>query len=551
MKGNEIINRVDRLIATRSVLNRTLQDIETFVAPFRGEFYQDKKTEGAVNWQRREIYDNTALVAVDDLASQLHSNVTSPVAKWFRFSFRNKDLNTDSAAKEWLEDLEDRTWQELGESNFDTEAPEMYLDISSFGTSVFMMEDKNDLVWDGVTFNAVPVMDSYFEMGPDNVPYRIYRVLRYTQMELEDRWEDLPASLKSSDVEKTDVDIKEDVIFCVYREKKNKEAEMGELLAPELRPVQWKYVHRKSEEVLQEGGYYDFPGMTVRWKKTAGSRWGYSPATLLLSDIKQLNEVVMQGSEATAKELDPPMKSTELGIMGSLDNVPGGLTLVTSLDNLERLYPASNFPAKDKEVERLQFAIKAGFFTDRLDLPTATVMTAYEVQVRWERVLRRMAATLGRLKADFLVPTITGLALRLIRAGQVAEMPEILDNIDLDIELTGPLPRAMKGEITQGMEQWIMGMVTMVKDGVFPEQLDIVDIDEYNRTRAEQLGVPARITKPEEDVEKIRAARAEQVKQAEEAEQIRTGGEAAEAAGKGVAALQDAGVNAGSVQAAA
>ena len=47
--------------------------------------------------------------------------------------------------------------------------------------------------------------------------------------------------------------------------------------------------------------------------------------------------------EAWAKAIDPPMKATELAVVGDLDNVPGGLTLVTNMDDLQPLYPATSF----------------------------------------------------------------------------------------------------------------------------------------------------------------------------------------------------------------
>ena len=500
-------------------------------------------SEHEVDWERKHIFDNTAGVAVNLLASQMHGNLTSPVTKWFGLRFRDEKLNTDVAAKEWLEDSEDRLWQAIQESNFDTMAPEMYLDIGSFGTSVVMMEDVNDLVWEGVTFNAIAMMDTQFESGPNGLPYRVYRMLRYTQLELEDTF-DLPAVLKVKDREDSSVDTKIEVIFAVYKEPKN--TRDAPILAPTLRPVQWRYVHKASGKILKKkgaqtarGGYYDFPAMTVRWQKTAGSRWGYSPAMQMISDIKQLNELVAQTTEAVAKAIDPPLKSTELGVVGDLENVPGGLTLVTSMDDIEPLYPATSFNPAYEERDRAQLAIRAGFYVDKLELKDSPQMTKYEVQVRYERMLRLLAPTLGRLKADFLMPVIEGLFGKLQRAGQLEEMPEVLDRVEMDIEFTGPLPRAMKGEVADGMELWLVGLTGQYEFN--PEVLDIVDWDQYNRTMAEQRGVPAKVTKTADEVKVVRDERAERENEQREIEKVRAAGEAAEQAGKGAEAVQAAG----------
>jgi len=544
MKGTDIINRFDALAANRSSLDTQLQDIQRYVVPFRGEFFNDQSNEQSQDWARVEYYDVTAGISANLLASQMMSNVTSPVTKWFSLMFRDTDLKDNQGAMEWLENAETMIWQTIQESNFDTSAPEVHLDSCSFGTSVMTMEDVDDLVWNGVTFNALPLMDSYFESGPDGLPYRVYRKLRYTYIELDDTF-DLPNSLKEKDKEATDVSQKHDVIYCVYKEPAN--TDDGAILPGKLRPTQWRYVHYDTGKLLKkrgmktpEGGFYDFPGMTIRWQKVAGARWGFSPALQMLSNIKTLHTKQFMMDEAWAKAIDPPMKTTELGVVGDLDNVPGGLTVTTDINELQPLYPATNFNVGYEGIDRDQQAIRSGFFVDKLELPNQRQMTAYEVQVRYERMLRLLAPTLGRLKTDMLTPIVTGIFNRMLRMGVLGDIPEDAQGAELDVEFTGPLPRAMKGEIVDGMERWLMGIMEQVE--VNPESLDIVDFDDYNRVRGDYLGVPVTASKSDEEVEEIRKSRAEQQAQQQEAENIRQGGEALEQAGKGAMAAQEAGM---------
>jgi len=544
MKGRDIVNRFDALKSNRSSLDTQLQDIQRFVVPFRGEFFNDQSNEQSQDWQRVNYYDTTAGISANLLASQMMSNVTSPVTKWFSLQFREDDNKDNQPAMEWLEKAENKVWQTIQESNFDTSAPEVHLDSCSFGTSVMTMEDVDDLVWKGVTFNALPLMDSYFESGPDGLPYRVYRKLRYTYIELNDTFE-LPNSLKEKDQEQTDVSQKIDVIYCVYKEPGNKDT--GKILPGKLRPTQWRYVHYETGKVLKkkgmaspEGGFYDFPGMTIRWQKVAAARWGFSPALIMLSNIKTLNTKQYMMDEAWAKAIDPPMKATELAVLGDLDNIPGGLTITTDVNALQPLYPTTNFNVGFEGIDRAQMEVRAGFFVDKLELPNQRQMTAYEVQIRYERMLRLLAPTMGRLKTDMLMPIVTGIFNRLLRMGQLDEMPEDIRGAELDVEFTGPLPRALKGEVVDGMERWLLGIMEQVE--VNPASIDIVDFDDYNRVRGEYLGVPVTATKSDEEVEAVRAERAEQQAAQQEAENIRQGGEALEQAGKGAQAAQQAGM---------
>lgn len=544
MKGNEIVERFNALKSNRSTLDTVLQQIEEVVVPYRGEFYKDMSNEASVNWKRTGLYDNTAGISCNLLASQMHGNLTSPVTKWFGLTFRDPDTKDDHAAVEWLEDAESKVWQTLQESNFDTAAPEMYLDIGGFGTSIVTMEDIDDLTWKGVNFNTMPVMDTYFESDQDGMPFRIYRHLRYTLLELDDTF-DLPKSMRPKNRENTSVDQTEDVIFVIYKEPENSEYQ-GKPMAPTLRPVQWRYVHKETGKILKKkgskiaaGGYYDFPGMTIRWQKTAGSRWGYSPAMIMLADIRQLNTMQYMIDEAWAKAIDPPMMAEDTAVVGDLDNVPGGLTIVSTMDALKPLYPASAFNVGYEGIDRKQESIRAGFFVDKLELKDSPQMTAYEVQVRYERMLRLLAPTLGRLKTDFLMPVVQGIFNRLLRMGQLDDLPESMVDAELDIEFTGPLPRALKGEIADGMERWLLGMSQQLE--INPESIDIVDFDQYNRTLAEQRGVPADSLKTQDEVIAVREERAEQMKAQQEIAQVQAAGEAAKAVGEGGQAVQAAG----------
>ena len=546
MKGKEIVNVFEALKTNRATLDTQLQDIQRFVVPFRGEFFNDTSIEQSQDWFRVNYYDTTASVSANLLASQMMGNVTSPINQWFEIQFRGNELDDDQPANEWLESVNNIAWQTVQQSNFDTAAPEMYLDTASFGTAIMTMEDVDDLTWKGVTFNTMPLMDCYFQAGPDGLPYLIVRLLRYTQNELENTF-DLPDSLKEKNVKDKDVTPDVDVLYCVYKEPAN--SMKKPILAPKLRPTQFRYVHRSTGKELKkkgmaspEGGFYDYPGMTIRWQKVAGARWGYSPALTMMSNIRQLNTMQYMMSEAWAKAIDPPMKATELAVVGDLDNIPGGLTITTDVNALQPLYPATNFNVGWEGIDRAQQQVREGFFVDKLELPDQRQMTAYEVQVRYERMLRLLAPTLGRLKTDFLMPVVMGIYYRLERMKQLPEMPESVMDAELDIEFTGPLPRAMKGEIGDQMERWLMGIIQQSQDPRLGANLDIVDFDAYNIEMAKMRGVPAKTIRDEDDVTAIRESRAEQEKAMQQTALMQEAGKAAQEVGKGGEAMQQAGM---------
>lgn len=532
LSAEEIRKRFDALWSQRQNLNDTMQAIEKYVVPYRGDFFKPNSSEYEVEWRRRMIYDSTAPVAADLLASQIHSNLTSPSIRWFELRFREQAINDQQEAKEWLDAVQNRIWQTLLESDFNMEIAETYLDLVSFGTAILFEEELNEQDWEGVTFTAMPVRHTCFEFGADDNLLRFYRRLQFTRLQIADRWPDFDMSeLPGSD---EDVDTRHDIIFCVYqRNNKNPSNRM----APNARPYGYKYVCHHSGQELEEGGYYDMPAFVVRWKKVSGSHWGHSPAFIALSDILQLNEVVAQLSEAREKEIDPPMKTTERGILGDLDLRSGTLTVVAEMDELDRLLqPNPGLFQGDAEIERLQQSIRSTFYIDKLELKESPQMTATEVMVRYERMQRQFAPTLGRLQADLLDPLIELTFRTLQRNGMLPPVPEGFDNLILDIEYTGPIPRAQRNEQAQNVSVWVGELAGLSQ--VMPDILDVPDTDAVARELAIDRGVPAKLLKTEDEVKQVRQERAEQQQAMQQLQMAQEAGAAMQATGEGQAAME-------------
>lgn len=524
MDGPQIRRRFDALVSQRKTLDNTFQAIEKFIVPYRGEFFKPEQSMLEVEWRRRYIYDSTAPVACDTLASKIHTNLTSPSIRWFELRFRNDKINDMQGAKEWIEQVQDEIWQALLESDFNMEIAETYLDLCSFGTAILFEEEISEENWEGITFTAIPVKNGYFEMGADDNVLRVYRRLQYTRLQLKDAFPDYDFDEYLSNSDEANVDEKHDVIFCVYKREDGKQYD-GKRINPMKREYGYKYVLHQSAEVLKEGGYYEMPAYVARWKKVSGADWGHSPAFICLSDVLQLNETVQVTSQARIKEVDPPMKSTERGLVTDLDLTTGGLTMVMEMDELDRLLPPNPLAYSDIEIERLQDSIRSTYFTNKLDLKDSPAMTATEVMARLQQMMELFAPTLGRMQADLLDPLIEKTYRTLGRNNRLPPPPEGLEEVDLDIEYTGPIPRAQKNERAQSMSMWVSELAGYSQ--VIPEILDTVDTDAIARGLGYDRGVPAKMMRTEAEVQEIRMQRAKQQQKAIEMQQLEQASKAA------------------------
>jgi hypothetical protein len=543
MRAEQIVKRASALESQRKTLENTYQIIEKYVRPFSGEFFRPMNSEHEVDWRRREIYDSTAIVAADLLAGQIHANLVSPAVKWFDFAFRDTAFDKDIEAQKWLDELEEITWQTLADSDFNLQVAEFLLDLVTYGGGVMFEEEEDESEWKGIDFTAIPVRDCYFEPNAKGQPLRLYRRLQYTTLQLLDRFE-MPPEWIAAHKEHDDVDKKWTIWFCIFpRDDELKAYEAADIkpkrIAPNVRPYGYKYVMQDSLIELEEGGYYDMPAFHTMWKKVAGSRNGHSPAFIALSDILQLNEVVKQSSEARAKAIDPPTITTERGIIGDVDLEPGGLTMVTEMDQIETLESKARFDVQDGEVFRLQTSIRAVFFIDKLELKDSPAMTATEVNVRYERMMRQFASTLGRLQSDFLDKLLHRTIDIILRHGAIRPAPENVPDASFDIVYTGPIPRAQQAEIANSIEQFMADITALGE--VFPELLDLPDPDKMGHELARVRGVPTRILRNTDEIKQIRAERKEQEEQAMELAMAEQAGKSMKAVGEGNAALEQAG----------
>ena len=541
MEASEIVNRVAALESQRKTLDNTYQVIEKFVRPFSGEFFKPLNSESEVDWRRRGIYDSTAIIACDLLAGQIHANLVSPSVKWFDFQYRDTDVQKDMEAQQWLDDLEEETWKTLSESDFNLQVAEFLTDICSFGTAIMFEEEVDEMEWKGIDFSALPVRDCYHEPDAKDGLLRVYRRLQYTSLQLMDRFE-MPQEWLDKYADDKDVEVKWTVWFAVYpREDIRKDYEKKKIkpkqLAPKVRPWGYKYILEEGLLDLEEGGYYKMPAFRTMWKKTSGSRNGHSPAFICLSDVLQLNEVVKQSSEARAKAIDPAMITTERGVIGDVDLEPGGLTTVTDMDQLQVLESKARFDVQNEEVYRLQTSIRSVFFIDKLELKESPAMTATEVNVRYERMMRQFASTLGRLQSDFLDKLLQLTISIIMRHNIMREPPDGVG--EFDIVYTGPIPRAQQAEIANSIAQYLADLASLAE--IYPEMLDRVDPDKAALELQKVRGAPSKIMRTDKEVQVIRTARADEQRKIREAQLLQQQGAAMEQAGKGAAAVGEVG----------
>lgn len=512
--------------------------IERYIAPYRGEFFKEGGTEGvSIDWRRPWIYDSTATMASETLASSLHSSLTSPSLRWFDLKFRNEALNESQEALEWLEEAGNQVYHAIQDSNFNVQVNETYQDCVNYGTGILICEesDKGE-----INYQSIQVDDCVFEVDEKGMPSSFYRKLEYTASQLVEKFgeDGLTDDIRKFIADENhDITRKFTVLFCIYRRFDIAlDANIGATKGPLDRPYGWKYItHDTCEDLGSEGGFYEMPVFIPRWRTTSGSVWGNGPAHKALSDHLTLNRTIELNLARVEKEIDPPMMTTQRGVIGDLDMSAGGLTVVRDINALAPFLSQGSMQVVYEEMNRLRENIEAYFFVPQLVLPPmqGSPATATEITVRLEQLERLIGPTLGRMQHDLLNPVITRTFRILLRNNRLPPIPDIVSDLggQADIEYTGPMAKTQEASQVQALER----LSTFVGNWaqVNPEALDKVDIDQVIIKAAHLMGVPAKVLRTQDEVKTIRGNR-------QKAQQAQAEGEAMKAQGEGAQAMQAA-----------
>jgi len=505
-----IIKRFRSLQSERKTVEQTWQAIENYVAPYKGKFFREGGGEGGVEWNKRNLYDSTAVQAHIQLAASIHGALTNPAIQWFEMRWRSKENRDNQEAQEWIEAAGKRVYDELQDSNFNLEANNTYRTLTSFATSAIIEEPvaEPDEDWKGITFTSVPVKQMYFEPDATGQCRNFYRLLRWRASKIVSKFgiDTVPDRIKTAFEIASDQEF--EVIFVAF-ERHESEVGSGTIIPPKKRPIGWAYIGGDDAHVYGEGGYYEQPAFIPRWETTDESMWGHGPAHYALADILTLNKMVELDLASREKVIDPAMLINERAVLTNLDLSAGAQNVVRDMEGMRAFESAARFDAVESTIVRLQMAVQRYFYIDQLELKQSPAMTATEVQVRYELMQRLLSSTMARLKEDFLNPCLQRTFNMLYRAGEITPPPIEMDLMEYDIEYIGPLSRSMKFDQSASVERWVTQLQLIAQLGGEAEQVLLVpDYDRIARQAAANLNLPADFTRKKEEV----AADVEQAK---------------------------------------
>jgi hypothetical protein len=524
----------------RSTEETVWDEIEKLIMPLTGQTAQALSASSAQSKTDVNLWDLTAPLAAQHLASSLHGDITSPSAKWLDLEWQDAELEQDHEAIKYREALAELAWSEVQASDFGLEIASGYLEWGVKGNMSLVVEPTSTgPEWKGLDFTGVPIAQVQFVEDSKGGVLRWYRHLRWTVVQAEDycKTAGAPVPEKLAKLaEKADAaTTKIDVIFCVFRREGVSTEVEGEVIA-ELRPFGFVHFTLEDGEALgAEGGYYKMPAIMARFAKRPGTQWGFGLGHLSLRHVKWLNAFKELQRNAAEKAVDPAWGITER-VGGKVDNRPGTTTVMPSKDDIWPLEGGARFDVSAEVMRDERLEVRRAFHEDDLQLKESPQMTATEVQARKDQMNRALGSPVARLQVDALEPIVMIVLDHLGRAKKLPEAPKKVKDkrAELKLRLRGPIARAQLMDEVVAMERSAGFIANLVKLG-FPAARHRLNLDGMIKEHAKRLGSPAAMFNSPAEAKRLEAEENRMMAEAQAAATMKD-------AAQGMAAAAGAGV---------
>lgn len=467
-----------------------------YALPQRESFYHEE------SGQRRDekIFDETAVVGVQEFASRLQSGLVPNFARWADLMAGSEvPKEQREAVDNELDDVTEYVFEVLQNSNFSQEVHESFMDLA-VGTGVLCVEEGNSI--NPVSFSAIPLPHVVLDVGPDDRIDHVFRERK--RIKFDDLHILYPnATFDPKVQQQMGKDRETTIVEAVYRDYRSKNEEA--------------YIHcaicTVTETKLYEKrvvGIGSNPFVCFRWSKCAGEIYGRGPLLNALSAIKTTNLTIEMILENAQMAISGIYQIEDDGVVNpdTINLVPGTIIpKAMGSSGLQPINSAGRFDVAQLVLSDMRLNIKRALYNDMLGDPDKTPASATEVAERMADLSRRMGAAFGRLQAELVQPVLQRVIYILKKQGRI-ELPTV-NGREVKVRSVSPLAQAQANQDISSVARFLELVA-----GVFgPEMLQLlIDGEQTAVHLAKKFGVPESLIRDEKQRKQI-AAIAQQIAQ--------------------------------------
>ena len=500
--AKEKLKRYKKAKAFREQWVPLFEECYDYSLPMRQSFYYEEAG------QRRDekIFDETAVVGVQEFASRLQAGIVPNFARWADLVAGSEVPNEqrDSVDND-LDEVTDYVFEVLQNSNFSQEVHESFMDLA-VGTGVLCVEEGDSV--NPVNFRAIPLPQVVLDTGPNGEIDHIFRERKHI------RFDDLPILYPDSKFDPKvtrmmNMDRETSVleIVCKDYQKKNEEA----------------YYHyaicMTTDTVLYEKtmkGIGSNPFVCFRWSPSSGEVYGRGPLINALAAIKTCNITVEMILENAQMAMAGIYQMEDDGVVNpdTINLVPGTIIpKAMGSAGLTPITPAGNFNVSQLILSEMRTNIKEALYNQMLGDPNKTPASATEVAERMADLSRRMGAAFGRLQAELVQPVLQRVIYILKKQGRI-EIPTV-NGREVKIRSVSPLAQAQNNQDIATVGRFLEMMQSAFGPQITPVIIDPEQVAVY---LAKKFSMPDTLIRDEEQRKQISQMMQQLASQAQGAE---------------------------------
>lgn len=540
-KVQDAIDRYITLVSERRQLNSLWEEIAEVLAPERRGFNGTKP----LGLRTEKIYDTVPNVAKRGLVNAIGGLLrpkSSAAGKWFSIVTEDEALMEDEEVRGWIEDSEKRLWKALynPKAKFIQATGEADDDIVTFGTAALFTGVRRDR--GGLLFKGFHMACVFVSLDSDGDVDTVYLLDRLKVRAAVQRWglENLGKATQEA-YKNNKLEEEFDFLWAVGPRHDRDPRRIDSTNMPFYSLV----VDLKSEHLVIEEGFEEFPFAIPRWDTRSGETYGRGPGVLALPDVLTLNQMGKTILRGLHRAVDPPWLLPNDSVINAPQNRASGITYYDA-QAIKNLGLRNPFQQMDNRAQipwgldaqsTMREQVFALFYRNILNLPIdAPQMTATEVIQRREEFIREIGAVFGRLENDYSAAMIDRAFGLMARNGGFADAPEQLQDEKVEFRFASPIEKAREQIDETLIDMGVQKIVAM--SAVKPEVLDRVNWDAWSKNVGRNSQFPIDMYNTDDEIQAIRDQRAEQQAEMAAVEQAgkmadvaKTTGEAAEKLG--------------------
>lgn len=498
------IRKYEKAKGVRQNFVPLFEECYEYALPMRESFF----TESIGRRRDEKIFDETAVVGVQEFASRLQSGLVPNFARWADFTAGSEVPKTErDQVNNVLDEVTDYVFEVIQNSNFAQEVHESFMDLA-VGTGVLAVTEGDSI--HPINFSAIPLPHLVLDAGVDDRIDHVYRMRTVKCRDLKIMYPKATIPDQINQRMTRDPEMENDIleVCCKDYTVQNDDASVFYAIDMMSKAVIYQESFR---------GVGSNPYICFRWSKCAGEIYGRGPLMNALSAIKTTNLTIELILENAQMAISGIYQMEDDGVVNpdTINLVPG--TVIPKAPNSTGLQPvasAGSFDVANLVLSDMRNNIKKALYNDMLGNPDRTPASATEVAERMADLSRRIGSAFGRLQAELVQPVLQRVVYILKKQGRI-ELPTV-NGREVKVRSVSPLAQAQHNQDITSVSRYL----ELVQGAFGPEVMNLlISSEQTAEYLAKKFGVPDNLVRDASERERI-VQQAQQMQQQMQEQQM-------------------------------